>query len=136
MGRHNAPVIQWLGEVNLQPAARQERACCLEPNELLFVRLTANDPFDAALVDWDAYQTWAAHGADDMPTGGQFANDTCSIDWEGQTEELPYIMVLVIFNPGKRANSIRLEVGVSAVLDQRPANSGARSRDLATARGR
>jgi hypothetical protein len=136
MGRHIVPVIHWMEQINMQPAAREERACCLEPNELLFVRLTADDPFDAALVDWDAYQTWAAHGADDMPTGGQFANDTRSIDWEGRSEDLPYIMVLVIFNPGKRANSIDLEVEVSAVPEQRSINSAGRSRDVATARDR
>ena len=136
MGRHNVSVVQWMEHINVQSAAREERACCLEPNEILFVTLTANDPFDAALVDWDAYQTWAAHGADDMPPGGQFANDTRSIDWEGRTEDLPYIMVLVVFNPGKRANRIRLEVGVSAIPEQRPTNAAARSRDLATARDR
>lgn len=136
MGRQIVPIIQWMEHICVQPAAREERACCLEPNEILFVRLTANDPFDAALVDWDAYQTWAAHGADDMPMGGQFANDTRSIDWEGRTEDLPYIMVVVIFNPGQCANSIRLEVGLSAVSEQRPTNNAARSRDLASARDR
>lgn len=125
MGRHNVPVVQWVEHINVQAAAREERACCLEPNEILFVRLTANDPFDAALVDWDAYQTWATHGADDMPTGGQFANDTRSISWEGQAANAPYIMVLVIYNPGTRTNSVGIEVGMSTGSGPRRTDSSA-----------
>src|SRR5713226_1915750 len=106
MERRVAPAVEWIEIVSLPPATRECRACCLEPNEVLLLTLAATLPIDAALVDWDAYQLWAASGGDEMPPGNHFANDTRSVTWRGQAVSPPYIEVLVILNPGERESCV------------------------------
>jgi hypothetical protein len=116
MKRPIALSVEWIEVVCLKPSARECRACCLEPSEILLLTLAATDPFDAALVDWEDYQLWDASGGEGMPSGDHFANDTRSVVWNGQVVSPPYIAVLVIMNPGQRESRVTVEAKVEMVF--------------------
>jgi hypothetical protein len=123
MERPRVQSVEWIEVVCLKPSACECRACCLEPSEILLLTLAATDPFDAALVDWDAYQVWDANGGDGMPSGNHFANDTCSVTWKDQALRPPYIEVLVIMNPGERESCVTVEAKVEIVPARKPPTS-------------
>jgi len=123
MERPRAPSVEWIEVVSLKPNACECRACCLEPSEILLLTLTATDPFDAALVDWEDYQLWHASGREGMPSGDHFANDTRSITWKDQAMSPPYIAVLVIMNPGRRKSCVTVEAKVETVRARKPPTS-------------
>jgi hypothetical protein len=119
MERRVAPAVEWIEIVCLQPTTRECRACCLEPNEVLLLTLAATVPIDAALVDWDAYQLWAANAGNGMPAGNHFANDTRAVTWKSQAVSPPYIEVLVILNPGEQESCVTIEAKVEMVPERK-----------------
>lgn len=123
MERQIAPAVEWTEVIHLGPSGRESWACCLEPGEVISITLVAASPIDAVLLDWDAYEAWRAYGEDDMPASAHFANDTRSVSWEGQPAKAPYVMAVVVFNPGRHRNSVTLEARVRATKpDQSPSN--------------
>jgi hypothetical protein len=122
----------WADTITVDPGGLESCELCLEPDEALIITLIADQPIDAALVDWDSYRQWTKTGRDGMPIGARFANDAHTATWKSWASKPPYLEVLVLRNPGDREAIVAVEARIALTAERKGPGSAAQVGDEPT----
>lgn len=118
MSKQVREFVCWSETKTVKAHARECWTLCLEAREILALTLTATSPVDAVLADWPSYHEWEHARFEGMPSRNCFSNDTRNVAWEERVMDPPYMLVLVVANPGDQESVVSMQASVRAAQEE------------------
>jgi hypothetical protein len=112
-------IAVWSEKLSLEPFEITPSTCCLEPTEAISITLTATSPIGVELLDWGSYLRWERCK---RVIPGKFRFRTVRVFKErASAENPPYIVVILISNPGRENADVVVEITSEADATNRAA---------------